>query len=51
MIIKDAGKRGLDGLVKLDIEGKEVWAARLMSGVRDVVRVEMGKGAVLKVVE
>ncbi len=50
-IIRGVGRKGPDGLVKLDVGGNEVWAVRLMSGVNDLVRVEMGEGAVLRVVE
>lgn len=50
-IIRDVGKKGPDGLMKVTIEGKDVSAVRLMSGIKNVVRVEMGEEAVLKVVE
>ena len=50
-IIRDAGKRGPQGLMKLKVQEKEAWAVKLMSGFRYMVRVEIGEGAVLKVVE
>ncbi|KAK3175349.1 hypothetical protein OEA41_002596 [Lepraria neglecta] len=50
-IIRDVGKKGPDGLAKVNIEGKDVWAVRLMSGIKNVVTVEIGEGAVLRVVE
>lgn len=50
-IIRNAGKKGLYGLMNLSNQGKEVWTVELMSEPTNMVSVEMKDGAALKVVE
>ena len=50
-IIRDVGKKGPDGLATMKVDGKDKWAVRLMSGIKNVVTVDMQEGAVLRIIE